>query len=104
MAKIGIMHSGTHGHQHHKDNTDRFKDGAKSLVIGQLDFDDGPHNWAGNHRGTLDAIASRLIGDASIDLVAALGGTASLTAAMNANNPQRKKIVFSTADVAPTPR
>jgi hypothetical protein len=105
MPKIGIMHSGTYGRQEHVDNLNAFKEAVTNTFSGSgsVTYNGGAGNWAGNDTGKLAAIASRLLGDTSVDLVAALGGPASLNAAMTAPNPKNKKIVFSTADTDPSP-
>ena len=106
MPKIGIMHSGTYGRSEHADSLSSFEKAVQRTISPgvSVSFDDGGGtNWAGNDLRKLPAIASRLLGDATVNLVAALGGTASLNAAMTASNPQNKNIVFSTADTPPAP-
>ena len=105
MPKIGIMHSGTYGRQERVDSLNAFKNAVKKTFSGSgsITFNGGAGNWAGYDTGKLPDIAKRLLGDTSVDLVAALGGPASLNAAMTAPNPKKKKIVFSTADTDPSP-
>jgi hypothetical protein len=105
MPKIGIMHSGTYGRPEHVNSLKEFKDAVKKTFSGSgsITYNGGAGNWAGNDKRKLPAIATRLMGDATVNLVAALGGPASLNAAMTVPNPQGKKIVFSTADTDPSP-
>jgi hypothetical protein len=105
MPKIGIMHSGTYSRQEHVNSLNAFKAAVKNTFSGSgsITYNGGAGNWAGNDTRKLPTIASRLLGDTSVDLVAALGGPASLNAAMTAPNPKKKKIVFSTADTDPSP-
>lgn len=96
MPKIGIMHSGTYGRQERVDSLNAFKNAVKKTFSGSgsITFNGGAGNWAGNDTGKLPDIAKRLLGDTSVDLVAALGGPASLNAAMTAPIPRKKRSYF----------
>jgi hypothetical protein len=103
MPKIGIMHSGTYSRQEHVNSLNAFKAAVKNTFSGSgsITYNGGAGNWAGNDTRKLPTIASRLLGDTSVDLVAALGGPASLNAATTAPNPKKKRSYFLALTLIP---
>ena len=92
MPKIGIMHSGTYGRSEHADSLSSFKK-AVQRTFGSVTFDDGGGtNWAKNDLGQLPGIANRLLSDGTVNLVAALGGTACCDERIE--SPEQKYRIF----------
>lgn len=92
MPKIGILHSGTEPKV--RDYITRFKTAVETHTFGPPQYDDdATNNYGHNGRRPLTAIARRLLNDPTINLVAALGGSAAMMASLRAPNPRRTPVV-----------